>query len=53
MGGYGKGMKGKAVDQKTQMHMQMMMRSMMDQQGASDGATMPAPTRQARVRVRS
>jgi hypothetical protein len=63
MGGYGKGMKGKAVDQKTQMHMQMMdqrmdmmqmmMRSMMDQQGASDGATMPVPTRQARVRVRS
>jgi len=34
--GDGKGMKGKAVDQKTQMQM-------LDQQGASGGAMMPAP----------
>jgi len=36
--GDGKGMKGKAVDQKRQMQM-------LDQQGASGGAVMPAPTR--------
>ncbi len=53
MGGDGKGMKGKAVDQKTQMQMmdqrmdmmQLMMQSMMDQQGASGSPMMPVPTR--------
>jgi hypothetical protein len=53
MGGAGSGMKGKAVDQKTQMQMmdqrmdmmQLMMQSMMDQQGASGSPVMPAPTR--------
>jgi hypothetical protein len=53
MGSDGKGMKGKAVDQKTQMQlmdqrmdmMQLMMQSMMDQQGASGSGMMPVRTR--------
>jgi hypothetical protein len=53
MGGDGKGMKGKVVDQKTQIQlmdqrldmMQLMMQSMMDHQGASGSGMMPVRTR--------
>ena len=53
MGGDGKGMQGKAVGRKTQMQlmgqrmdmMQLMMQSMMDQQGASGSGMMPVRTR--------